>query len=486
MSTFLFREVVVKFPGWTVAFLTLGILFLLRWWSDFHGLYGQDSYAYVTYGSQYWAWWEGSNAPKPFFWPEGYPALGELINRVTQDVISGYQLLSAASLALVAGAMTTLACRFLPVTWSMFLGFLTIAVSPYLIRSGLACMSDALGVALVALSMLAATRYREEEKGKWLFLLVILVPLAILVRYPVALLCGGILLFALPQALRKKHYLHLAAGLACAVAIAWFHFRRPDAGLPSHHFLETWSPGNWFRREFVMQDGSFQYALPNLVYAFAPFAHPGYLGVLGLTLPIALLRWPKLSLSTRQYLILAVVYMLFIAGIPFQNSRFLIPVLPLLFLLLVQHERLWKLPIFKRPVLALGVTVVVLAGNMMLVQRANQSQWASSQFDRQLAAVVFEEDPQAKLFTFGKTGAMRYYGGDAAEVHDLWDEAITAEAWKQEHTPTAGNLVLFNETAFSTQWAGKSPMVNWQQLKDQFDWVKITNFEGGWTLHALQ
>jgi len=480
------REVVMKFPGWTAGLLTVGILLLLRWWSEFYGLYGQDSYAYATYGAQYLNWWEGGVAPDPFFWPEGYPALGALLDRCTGSVISGFQLLSILSLSLTAGILTKLACRLLPINWSVSLAILTVSVSPYWVRSGMASMSDALGVTLVAISLWAATRYREDEAGKWLFGLVILIPLAALVRYPVALVCGGVFLIALPGAIRKKHFLPLLLGSIGVAGLAWFHFRRPDAGFQGHHFLETWSPLNGFRSSFTMADGNFSYPLPNLVYALAPFAHPGYLGILGISLPLALIRWPRLSSHMKYYILVAVLYMLFIAGIPFQNTRFLLPVLPILFLLLVQHEGLWNLGVFKRRWLALGIGGVILLVNLFLVQRSNQNMWASSKFEREVAANIFDQKPDVKLFTFGLTGALRYYGGEAASVHDLWDESRSPEAWQAENRPASGDWVLFNEDAFAEQWKGKSPMVNWQRLQTQFDWVKITNFAGGWTLHALQ
>ncbi len=533
------KSIFLIYPGWTAGLFTLLCLIAWRWWSGFNGLYGQDSYAYLEFGKGLQDWMAGGEVPGDFFWPGGYPMTGALLGYVVGDLTLAFQMVSMLSMALTVGLLTAIGVRtLLPVRGTFSVGGRTlpsgerilpaatrtlptgvvilvvlacIAFSPYLIRSGLACMSDALAVAVLTGVLFAGQQYRNKSKGLWLVLMIFLVAFGTWVRYPLGILLLGIVLIHLRSALKNGHYGALLGGVLLGFTILILHLKLEPIGMPKHHFLEVWSPANWFSRSFVMEDGAFSYRFPNLVFAFGPYYHPGYLGLATLALPFTLIWWRKLSSTTKAYAVLSGLYILFIAGIPFQNTRFLVVLIPLLLLNFFSDNGLinrWLSRVRKGVIFVLcGILLL----NIGIVYYANAGFWKSALQERTIAMTIgeqfggqpgeqfetepgeqFETEPgvrsdergRGRVFTFGMDGALRYYLPEF-EVVNLWNESVSTVEWVNLHQPVAGDLVLFNESRFAKQWAGKSPVLNWEYLNQTYQLDSLVIFEGGWTLHEL-
>lgn len=521
-------NIFLKYPGWTAGLLTMLTLLVWRWWTGFNGLYGQDSYAYLEYGKGLQEWMSGGDLPGAFFWPGGYPMLGALFGNLVGDLTLAFQLISILSITLSAGLIASMGSKTLPAGVTILITVGCIAFSPYLLRSGLACMSDSLAVAVVTLSLYSGQQYRNSSKGIWLALMVFLVAFGTWIRYPAGLLLAGILAIHLPAALKNLKFIPLLFGVLLGGIPLLLHLKLQSAAVPDHHFLDVWSPVNWFKRSFEMQDGAFSYRFPNLVYAFGPFYHPGYLGLATLALPFTILglgrlgrlgRLRKPGMSTKRssipiaYGVLSGLFILFIAGIPFQNTRFLVILIPLCALNFFIAGGLiarW----LRRKSWALGTSLfIILLLNIGISYFANAGFWKSAGGEKQIALAVGEYNSEKReqnlgngedngtgnsdgvhgeakrgsynqVFTFGMDGALKHYLPEAI-VTNLWNEDLSTLEWASQYQPNPGNLVLFNEARFSRQWAGKSPVLNWEYLNQTYQLDSLATFEGGWTLHEI-
>ena len=130
--------------GAVILVLLLGMVL------DFNGLYGQDSYAYVDYAEGLRAWLGGGEMPEAIFWPEGYPMAGALLSYVTGDVAVACLWLSALSVGMAVYWMLRLGRLMGWGNGAVWAVGLVLGSSPFLLRNGMMCMSDAMAVALVA------------------------------------------------------------------------------------------------------------------------------------------------------------------------------------------------------------------------------------------------------------------------------------------------------------------------------------------------
>ena len=474
----------LSYPGWSAGLLTLAGLLLLRWWLDFNGLYGQDSYDYVAYGSALKDWLGGAPMSRESFWPAGYPMTGALLSYITGDIAFAFQLVSILSIAATVGLLADLARPYLRSLHAILLPLAFVAASPYLLRSGLTAMSDPLAVVVIAKALWASQKVRMDPKGPYIVLLIFLAAFGTWVRYPAGILLGGMVLIQVPLLLRNRAYFWPGFGLFLAAIPVYLHFQLQPEIAPGHHFLDTWTADNWFRTSFVMEDGAFDYTRPNIIYALGAFYHPGFLGVLAFLAPVAGFRWGGMTTFSRAMLVLTLLYLLFIAGIPFQNTRFLVVLIPFLAFALFHPGS--KLPawIAQRPKwVTLGLCLLILV-NLGLAGYTNKSFWHSANNEVIMAEKAKEHHPK-RIFTFGMDGALRYHLKEA-EVVNLWNNTLSADEWQAKYQPQPSELVLFNEVRFADQWEGKSPMRNWNYLKENFQMDTLAAFEGGWFLYEFK
>lgn len=477
-------NIFLRYPGWTAGVLTLLSLVVWRVVTGFNGLYGQDSYAYVEYGSWLQTWIAGGDLPEAFFWPAGYPTLGALLGYIVGDLTFAFQLISMLSMSLTVGLLASLGSRSLSPRTSILLSIACIALSPYLLRSGLSCMSDSLAVAIMALSLWIGEKYREDGRSGWLIGLIFLLAYGTWVRYPLGLLLGAVVLMHLPIAWKKRQFLPLLIGILFAGIPLYLHLRLQANAVPNHHFLESWTPQNWFKRAFVMKDGTFSYKIPNLPFALGPFYHPGYLGLATILVPLSLLGWRKMDRIGKGYLITIGLFILFIAGIPFQNTRFLVVLIPLCALYFYRSSSMIESRLDKKTGVLLSLVLGLVVLNIGIVYYANAQFWNSAQKEQRIATAVKGFNPE-RVYTFGMDGVIRHYLPQT-KVINLWNEDLSPGEWATSNHPGSRDFLLFNETQFAEQWAGKSPMVNWEHLNQTYQLDSLAIFEGGWTLHEIR
>lgn len=95
----LLKQQAVLSAGLLFAFALL-VRLLATGLTQFDGLYGQDAFAYYDYARDLWQRTHVLQAPAPFWWPLGYPALIALAFD-----LSGFTPVAAQAISVLSGAL---------------------------------------------------------------------------------------------------------------------------------------------------------------------------------------------------------------------------------------------------------------------------------------------------------------------------------------------------------------------------------------------
>ncbi|HHG86366.1 MAG TPA: hypothetical protein ENJ82_16565, partial [Bacteroidetes bacterium] len=311
------------------------LLLIVRIITGFNGLYGQDSHAYFGHSQALHAWMQGGPTPGKFFWPEGFPFLGALFSYLFEPIFA-LQMISLLAASLSVYFFARLLQQLYPqVRHHAPFSFLLIGLSPLVFRGGLLIMAESQSLAFIIAGSYFILRYQFTTHKSAIFLAGLCIGAAIITRYPAALLLSLPTAWLGWFALKKRDYAGiflLLAGLFLTLAPQFFWGNNHSNGLADHHFLSQWSVGNFFRQDFQMQDGAMHYRFINLAYVMGAYGHPFLVGLSGL-LGLFLLLRSGASVWGRWAQVPVILYLLFIGGIPFQNTRFLILPLPFVMIL---------------------------------------------------------------------------------------------------------------------------------------------------------
>ncbi|NQX98252.1 MAG: hypothetical protein HRT73_10285, partial [Flavobacteriales bacterium] len=271
--------------------------------------------------------------------------------------------------------------------------------------------------------------------------------------------------------IRLTHLLVLIIPLIL-IPIHFFFESRPT-DFVQHEWITTWDIFNFYKREFTTVDGIMHYTFPNAVYAFFAFFHPGFF-FLGGGLIFLTLKKVK-TIITADWIILlsgVVFYSVFLMGIPFQNNRFLLLTYPLVIALIYPGFD-WLinrfLP-FKR--WFFGVFIIFQLG---FFARAIQVSFQLCLLEKNIVSQLTHFQNQT-LYSFDIDVAIEGRGLEF-NYKNLW-----VEEYKYFEK---GALVLFNEEKLKFQWEGKNPMVNWNNLKENYQLTNIKQLDGGWKLYRI-
>ncbi len=376
--------------------------------------------------------------------------------------------------------------RLIPTSdWLPFLTLAFVGFSPLLVRNSLSIMADApaLGAMLTAIWLGICF----EESGKMVHFLAaaFFAGFAVMLRYPVALALFFPVLNWLWIAFRRKTWWGLIFFLPCFAFAALPQLLLPNAvgeGLTQpfqhQHFLQ-WSFQNFFGTSFFQKDGYNSYPVFNLGAALGPFWHPRYFG-LGILAVFGLIFYRKFKLAVPSWWIFGAIAanVLFLSGIPFQNPRFLLPVLPFVAVLFAPiwvyaWDRLTFSPNVKKIAFA-----AVLCTQMALCWWSCRLIFDVNAYEKQIAATLLAipNDGQ-RLYELSFEAMLKARKVPLQEVN-MWYGPLPE--------PRVGDLVLFNLTAFEQQFAGMWPMKNWEMLQRQHRLKVQTEWKEGWKLYVVE
>jgi len=400
------------------------------------------------------------------------------------------------------------------------------------LQSSIVIMADIPALTLAVMSALALGQYSRSSGGKgWLALAAALLALATITRWLYLILAApwGIVVLLMwgrrggsrtaptetrfaSSGLESNSYATssvlskvwpdaliglIAAGIVFLPQIAYSR-TNPNPTL-NHAWVEGWSPLNAFRQEFDNIDGHFFYDQINAVYYAQTFYGVYYLSPV--FTPFLLVGlWTLLKRrQTRQMVLLggwALLPYLFLAGIPYQNIRFPLIVVPAVAILagygletalrwvmgpsLMNRLAGWRVPI--------GRAVLALVLAVGLWQMANAGNWLVNNFirnqqrDKAIATWVNERVPAgATLYTFGLTLTLKHY--TPLVVYELYNE--TPDSLDSRWQRGQEDYVLVNVLNIETQWVGLEPQIALHWLRDMRGLEKIAQ-DGNYSLFIVK
>ena len=461
--------------------LIFATLILVRIFSDFNGLYGQDSHEYFRYSKRLADFFQNGTHPGDYFWPINFPLYGAFFSFLIPWDVFARQLVSLLSFVLII-FYTYRMIRFYhskgnQQTIYVYLG-LVLFPSPFLFQSAFLVMSDMLATVFSIAAIFHILQYHRKVKTGDFLLAVFFSVSAVMTRYPTAILLllpVVLLIFTFAKNFRFTN-LSVAVLITIICLLPHFLIRGWQSGdFLGHQWLQTWSVKNWFLSEFTTVDGYQNYTLPNIVYGFSNFFYPGFM-FLGM---ILIFFFRKQDFKMKELWILVAstgLSALFMAGIPFQNMRFLMPSFPLAVVLLFPAFQRFSNRFLRQTILKTAFFIGVVIIQILLIFKYSATIYQANRLEKQIAASMLAY-PNRPIYTFSTDPALRSYGIES-EIINLWRESLT------EVDSTA--LILFNEQAFSRQWEGKNPMINWRFIQENYELNTLERLPNGWELCEIR
>ncbi len=433
---------------------SLGVRVAFTW--GFDGLYGQDAYAYYNFANDLRA----GNLLKPFFWPLGYPALLAL-----GFAVFGSAALTAQGISLLLGALLStfvyvLARQVGARPSGALAAGLIVAVSGQAIQSSFVAMADIPALAWAAVSAILLLAYLRTDALRWIIASALALAAACVTRWLYLALIpvwGAAVLLAW-RGVRLRPLL-AAAGAAALIFVpqAFVSLHSPFPVL-DHAWVEGWSPANYFASTFDNVDGHFQYAQINALFYAQPYDAPYFIAPV--FAPFALVGVWALR-RQRTYLVIllgwALLPYLFLAGIPYQNIRFPLIVVPGVAVL----AGLGLETLVRRRVVFVAIVIAGTALSFYASCPILQTFVASQANDKRAVQWALDHiPPDARLYTFELTEPLKAYG--AFEVRELYNETPdTIDAQLNDARPS---YLFVNVWTIEHQWAGRELDITYRWL----------------------
>lgn len=456
---------------WACCSLLLLLAYCLG--AGFDGLYGQDPYGYLVDARNVQAWLEGAAPPADFFWTRAYSGLGAIGGSVVGDPhgpLLGLSMLAVAGTEYVAIRWADEALGKNPFHGPLLM--LMLGCSPFFFRAGVVVMSDGLAIFWSMAGMWMAWRYRRDGKVLHLCLATLMVGAGIMTRYamvPLLLVPGLQTAWVM---LRKRDWLHFIV-LPLALLPALSELLLVPGGLPSpaHPTAMAWDLLNLFRSELTHLDGQNQFEQMNLFFILQLFYHPGFLGA-------GLLAWLGVVLHRRQlpdvpwvdWLLPILPCLLFLGGLPFQNDRFLLPMLPLLVLCLLPFAA----ALLQTPRWRIGILAVVVPAQAFLVWRATLPSRANNELHQKMVAELLAHPGHV------------VYALDAIPMMNARAPWLSTQSIFEPGIPppAPGDLLLSDFGKRYPQWKDLPAGHNWVDLQTTWKWDTLAIFDHDWILYA--
>lgn len=458
--------------------ISLIVFIMIKYVFEFDGLYGQDSYEYLRYTEALYTYFKTGVYPGDYFWPLYYPISGAVLSFFMETKIA-LQLLSIASLLLCSIYIAKIISLLFDKKVNPYLHvFILFALSPIVFRLGITTMSDMLSTLFAVLCFYNAILYNRNKTVKNLYAFFILCICAIMTRYVAFVVLLPIGIHTLTVFIRnRKHLKHIPLLLLCSVSLLLPHFiirSENSTQFLNHDWLTNWSFLNFFKSSFTTADGTSYNSLPNILYAFSSLFHPRYL-LIGILLFPFYIKTKIINSELKIILISFLTYHLFLAGIPFQNSRFLLLSFPLVIILLYPAfaylvEKMIPTNKIKYFIIALSLIQICLCSYSLkpILER--------NSLEKKIAFQI-ESYQQNTLYSFDIDVALQGRGLNFRYKN----------LWVKKYTSFEKNaLVLFHPTKFKQQWKDKNPILNWDNLNKNYNLKIIKELPNGWKLYIIQ
>ncbi|HVU11502.1 MAG TPA: phospholipid carrier-dependent glycosyltransferase, partial [Phototrophicaceae bacterium] len=361
--------------------------------------------------------------------------------------------------------------------WGALAAGLIMGLCGQAVQSSFVTMSDIPALFWATLSGVILIHYRHDQKLRWIVLAALTLAIACITRWIYLALipvwAAAVLITWRRIRWRESVAAAIAAGLIL-IPQAAVSVHSPYPVL-DHAWVEGWSPLNAFAHEFSNVDGHFVYPEINAQYYAMPFYDAYFLAPI--FTPFLLIGLWALRRKLVLLLLLlawALLPYLFLAGIPYQNIRFPLIVVPAVAALVglgLHTAFTWRqraAPLQPNRLLEIGramIFVAVVAVGLALmgnIGRQNVRTFINNQqADKTAVAWAIQHIPTGtRLYTFGVTEPLQIYS--QLEVHELYDE--TEASISDQLKDRKESYVFVNVWQIENQFAG-------HDLQKTFNWM---------------
>lgn len=459
-----------------LLFFPIAVFLFFYYYLNFDGLYGQDAYEYLRYSKAIRNFVVTGENPGNNIWPPIYSAFGALFSFITQKVDLALVLVSSFSLSISAFYLhKIITLLFQKSKYSILFISVFFLLSPTILRSGIIIMSDALALCFIVLVVYHFIKYKQNKHINYFYFITIFSVLAFTTRYVSALILLPFVLNAAVLFMRQKNILKHFVFIPVVIFVLLLphlliRLHNPIDFL-SHQWLQDWSFSNFLQSNFSKSEGAFTYFLPNILYAFSNTFNPKYLFVGVFFIPF----YTRFKFESKNIIFISMLlYALFLAGIPYQNNRFLMLSFPFILILCYPiFVYLANYKVFKK-FFSVGIFSIIIIQFFLIFK-------------------ILDSTLQRNKLEVEMTELLKPYQGNILYSFDI-DIALQGRSltfdyknlWRKRYFNIEKEaLVLFHPTKFKKQWQDKNPILNYNYLQENYNLEIIKNCPKGWKLYRV-
>lgn len=458
--------------NWLVIVLALPAAALLCYLTGFNGLYGQEGHENYRYLGYILQSFDGNPAPLYFQNAVLYPLLGTVASLFTA------RLFSLQFISLVASGFCYIGfCRLLNLIYPegrqrQRFAYLLLFMSPYFLRAALSALPEMLAMSFMVWSFFFCVKWQNRYKIKHAVVSLGLALLAIETRYTLIFLLLPALIVMIQVALKRLSHFLLLVFTAITAITPVILFKSTDLlDFLNHPWLHHWSPAHLTDRQSAFGN---TYSFPNGIAVLALFVHPGFCF---LSIPLLWLSFKSPGVWRKNRLLITGLFsfLFFIACLPVQEFRLILPALPLMLLILYPaYERLAYL--FKSRNLRVGLYILATFLQLALCMRS-MAPVIQLQREERMVASALRMAGEGRLITFEMDGALRTYGVPQ-EVVNLW--------FAPNPVLNAGDMLLIKPLKLETEYHDSPAYSTYIRLKQHRRLVYLKSIGNGWELYRIR
>lgn len=459
--------------NWLVVFLLLPAIFLVSYWKQFNGLYGTEAHENFKYMQELFTFLSGGPAAPVHNSPVVFVLAGAIVSLIIP------KLFALQCVSLIATGICYISfCRLLNLiypkgTQRQRYAFLILFLSPFFLKAAIVGLADMLCLAFLMVALLECYRWRKTESSQSLMISICAAILAVQTRYATLLLLLPVFLM-MWDAIRKRTSLLLICIFVIITTLTPSFFLKGPEWLDFilHPALKEWSFFNLFRSSYLINGNVENFNMPNLVFIISTLFHPGYC-LFGLIFIIISLR-NKFSLP-GSWATSNLLFLLFIAGLPAQNLRYLLPAFPIA---LLAFYPAYEFIIFKLRTRNQRVTVffIAITIQVLLTYKVIYPVVVHQQEEFVIANSLKKMAP-VTLNTYAIDIALRSYE-IPQEINNMWNSP--------DMLYMNGDLLLFNKTRFESNDKNFTPVKSFNTLRNQGRLMFIISYPNGWELYRIK
>ncbi len=456
---------------------------------QFNGLYGQDAHEYLHLCKELTNYFLTGNKFSSAWFPVLYPFAAFKLNLLLNNEMVALQSVSIISLVFAFYFLKKLLGLFYEESERLISVYLLLffVFSPYVFRFGLLSMSDMLCVWFVV----AAFNFSFRLKNKFSIATLITASLfcgsalatrylaIVLVIFPLLIISYSIILKGI-----KYWWLLLLFALMTLIPllpdyfitgrILFFSINHTAINFNYGSDAYQWQLANFLKNNFTSADGEQHYLLPNILFVLSNLLHPAYLftGIIF----FFFIKKKDFERTELKMLIAAIgVYAFYLAGLSYQNMRYLLLTFPFIIILLFPAFIRGYNFLLQRKFSLKVLTATVIVVQAFLFAFSFKSIYKLNIFEKKVALIIKEHSGNT-IYTTSITGALHSYEVQDSII-DLYNQPL--------QNILLPALLVFNEQEFSFHFKNRNPMSNFNFIRQHYKLEVVNDFGNGWKLFSI-